>query len=136
MAGRLLLLTVRRPTSGVAEPLGDLSDLFRAPPQDFFVALGDEPPTCRARDGVAVSLEPRLASVEFIPAMWAHEMQRGGELVGYRPYSWHWLNPSKMIRTVPLRQRRPFARSRGSLLGAELLLETPVLRLPFYEAVH
>ena len=66
--GRPLLLTIRRATTGVAKPLGDLGDLFRPPPEDVFVALGDEPPACRARDGVAVSLEPRLVSVEFVTA--------------------------------------------------------------------
>jgi hypothetical protein len=82
-----------QPLSGVAKPLGDLGGLFRPPPEDFFVALGDERPACRARDGVAVSLEPSLVSVEFMPAMRADEVQRGGGLIGYRPYSWHWLTP-------------------------------------------
>ena len=96
----MALLTVRRTASGVTKPFGDLGDLFRAPPQNFFVALGNEPAACWAGDGVSVSLEPCLVSVEFMAAMGADEMQRGGGLIGQRPYSWHWLPLSNVAPAV------------------------------------
>jgi hypothetical protein len=95
--GRPLPLTIRRATSGVAKPVGDLGDLSRAPPQDFLVALSNEPAACRAGYGMSVSLEPCLVSVEFIMAMRADEMQGCGGLIRCRPYSWHWLTPKAAL---------------------------------------
>jgi hypothetical protein len=102
----MALLTVRRAASGVAKPFGDLGDLFRALPQNFFVALGNEPAACWAGDGVSVSLEPCLVSVEFMAAMRADEMQRGGGLIGQRPYSWHWLPCRMLPQLLPRRDFR------------------------------
>jgi hypothetical protein len=97
----LPLLTVRRAASGIAEPL-ELGDLFRAQAQDLFVALGYEPATFRAGDGVAVPLEPCLVSSELMMAVRADDTQRGGELIRQRPLSCQWLAPG--VRTGPPRE--------------------------------